>query len=150
MERAVQTCTQGFAHNSAPFQFKCQSSNCTSCCLPQSNNRLQRTIYGTMADSLSKKRPRQLKAFDPVTKIIRDAAVKLLAEIYLDHTIANGGKCTHSSASSMNITRHDSRHKDIIHQKRREQLDVSSSLMLPTELMSHCPQLSDQPSASTF
>ena len=33
MERAVQTRTERFAHNSAPFPFKVQNSNCISCCL---------------------------------------------------------------------------------------------------------------------
>jgi hypothetical protein len=56
-------------------------------------DRLHDTIHGTMANSSSKKRPSQYQSFDPIAKKIRDAAIKSLADICLEHSIANGGKC---------------------------------------------------------
>ena len=144
MERAVQTRTQSFTHNLAPFQFKFQNSNCTLCCLPPPTNRPRRTIHSTMADSSSKKRPRQLQTFDLVTKKSHNTAVKLLDKIYLDHMIANNGKYkqnfvkglinqAQNSASSLNITQHNIRHEVVKNQRQREQREVSSSLISLTK-----------------
>ena len=93
---------------------------------------------------MPKKRPSQYHTFDPVAKKIRDAAIKLLANIYIVHTLANGGKCrqnfvkslinqAQSSSSSMNITWYDIRHKVGRIQRQREQHGDSSPLILPTK-----------------
>ena len=39
------------------------------------------------------KRLSQRQTFDPVPKKICDAAIKSLANMYVNHTLANGGKC---------------------------------------------------------
>ena len=42
---------------------------------------------------MSKKRPSQRQTFNTVAKKICDAAIKSLADIYVNHRIANGRKC---------------------------------------------------------
>jgi hypothetical protein len=82
--------------------------------------------------------------FDTVTKKSHDTAIKFLANMYVGHTIANGGKCkqifvnglviqAQRSVSSFNITRHDIRNKVGRIQRRKEKYEVLSSLILLNE-----------------
>ena len=82
--------------------------------------------------------------FDLVEKKIHDTAIKLPANISVNHTIENGGKCkrkfvkslvnqAQSSVSILNITQHDIKHKVGGIKRPREHHKVSSFPILQTE-----------------
>jgi len=99
-----------------------------------------------MADPSSRKRPSQYKAFDPVAKKLRDAAIKSLAESYLEHARANGGKCkrgfvkglvdeARSSAQGLSITRDDINNEV----KRIQKANSRASVVSPAETSTSAP-----------
>ena len=99
-----------------------------------------------MADPSSRKRPSQYKAFDPVAKKLRDAAIKSLAESYLEHARANGGKCkrgfvkglvdeARSSAQGLSITRDDINNEV----KRTQKANSRASVVSPAETSVSAP-----------
>lgn len=95
-----------------------------------------------------KEGPSQCEAFDPVVKKLRDAAIRSLAESYLDHANANGGKCKRGfvevlvdqariSAQGLGITREDI--IDEVKRMQKSRTDSRAALISPAETSNAAP-----------